>query len=248
MRGFDARRRRAGATALAVVAAIVGGVAVATPASAVAASGRAVIVDGAGSSTSLGSGGSATSFSLRLPGHPECPGDSEDGNYRVQGFIVPASADPGAMRWNDIAPVVPGGYALYDVNTNPYSQALTAKAAHKGGPGPIINIPSFSFGVFVPPGRLVPGRYHIGIACSIFNVITRYWATDIAVSRVASDRPAELQWRALDAAPAGGHGGSGETAIVLAGALVLLAAALGGRRMRARWAGASREPVRRAAR
>lgn len=221
---------------------------VAAPAGAVPSSGPAVIVQGAGSSMWLGEGGSATAFSLRLPGHPECPGDSTDGNYRVHGFIVPTTADPGSMRWNDIAPVVPGGYALYDLATNPYSEAFTAKATHVGGPGPIINIPSFSFAVFLPPGRLPPGRYHIGVACSLFNVIKRYWVTDIAISRVAADRPAELRWRALDPRPAGAHSGSSTWAVVAVGGLALVAAATGGRRLLSNKTRASRESVRRVAR
>jgi hypothetical protein len=216
----------------------------ASPAGAVPSSGRAVIVDGAGSSASLGEGGSAKPFSLRLPGHPQCPGDSTDGNYRVHGFVVPATVDPGSMRWNDIAPVVPSGYALYDLNTNPYTEAFTAKAAYEGGPGPIINIPGFSFAVFLPPGRLAPGRYHIGIACSLFNVIKRYWMTDIAISRVASDRPAELRWRALDQ-PLHSHSTSVPWGIILVGAVVALTAATGGRRLFSDNARASRQPVRR---
>jgi len=215
--------------------------AIAPVAAAVPASGRAIMVKEAGSSTPIVEGGSSTPFSLRLPDGAACPGDSADGNYRVQSFIVPATADPGTMRWNDIAPVVNGGWALYDLNTNPYTEALTAKATRHGGPGPIINIPSFSFAVFLPPGRLPPERYHVGIACSLFNVIDRYWVTDIALSQDAADRPAELHWRALDPPPAGTHSGSSVWFIVGLGGLVLLGAAVGGRRLLGR-------PQRRAAR
>jgi hypothetical protein len=138
------------------------------------------------------------------------------------------------MRWNDIAPVVQGGYALYDVNTNPYSEVLTAKAAKKGGPGPIINVPSFSFGVFLPPGRLPSAQYHIGIACSLFNVIERYWVTDIAISQDPADKPAELRWKALGASHVGSSSGTSVWVIVVPVALVLLAVPIGARRRRAR--------------
>ena len=223
--------RRPVSAALALASAVAALCFVAPPAGAVTSSGRAFIVTGAGSSAGLGDGGSATPFSLRLPGHAECPGDSADGNYRVHGFIVPASVDPGTMRWNDIAPVVPGGYALYDLGTNPYSEAFTAKATHTGGPGPIINIPSFSFAVFVPAPVFPPGRYHIGIACSLYNVLERYWVTDIAIANDPSDRPAQLHWRALDIPRARTRSGTSVWAIVAPAVLVLLAAGVAGRRV-----------------
>lgn len=222
--------RRRFIVAVAAALATAAGIAAALPARAVPSSGTAVIVDGAGSSTPRLEGGSATPFSLKLPSPAECPRDSADGNYRIQGFVVPTATDPGAMRWNDIAPVVKDGYALYDLNTNPYSEALTAKATKPKGPGPIINIPSFSFGVFLPPGRLPPGTYHIGIACSLYNVIDRYWVTDIAISRDAADKPAELHWKALEAPPARSSSGTSVWLIVVPLALVAVAAAVGTRR------------------
>ena len=244
MRATSVRRSRVAAAGFAAAATAVFGLAVAVPAGAVSSSGRAVIVDGAGSSSGLNEGGSATPFSLRLPRGAACPGDSADANYRVQSFLLPAADDPGAIRWHDIAPVGKGRWALYDINTNPYTQALTAKAEKLGGPGPIINIPSFNFAVFLPPGLVVPGRYHIGIACSLYNVIVRYWVTDIAVFRVASDRPAELRWRALDPAPAGSRSGSALSVIVVA-VVVLLVAGIGGRRLLSREPRAGRERVAR---
>jgi len=224
--------RRAALVALTATASL--SMAGALPAGAVSSAGQAVIVTGAGSSTPRAEGGSATPFSLRLPSPAACPGDSTDGNYRVQSFIVPASADPGTMRWNDIAPVVNGGYSLYDVNTTPYSEALTAKATRQGGPGPIVNIPSFSFAVFLPPGRLAPGQYHVGIACSLFNVIDRYWVTTVVITRDPSDHPAEIHWRALDEPPAAVGSGSSAWVIVVPVALVLLGAGFSARRLRSR--------------
>lgn len=167
----------------------------------VAAEGRDMgtieVIEGGGSSEPSGGGGSETTFSLRIPGTPECPGDSADENYRIQSFIVPADVDPASLRYFSVMPVGEGRYALYDVFTSPYIQALTAKATKPGGPGPIVNIPDLNFAVF-PPGRLPPGRYTIGIACSLFNETVRFWDTDIQLSSAPDDQPGQMRWRVLD--------------------------------------------------
>ncbi|MBV8958283.1 MAG: hypothetical protein JO054_05825 [Actinobacteria bacterium] len=168
-----------------------------SPASATAQrAGTATVVRNAGTSVRLNSGGSGTTFSLDLPGDSSCPGDSANDGYRVQSFLVPAKDDPGALTYFSVMPVGKGRYALYDIYTNPYIQAQTAKQLRPGGPGPIIDIPAFNFAVF-PPGLLPGGRYRIGIACSLHNNTVRYWDNEIDLVRAPSDKPAELHWRVI---------------------------------------------------
>ncbi|GAC1593977.1 MAG: hypothetical protein NVS3B21_15540 [Acidimicrobiales bacterium] len=130
---------------------------------------------------------------MRLPSGSSCPGDSANDGYRVQSFIVPDAADVSTLTYRSVRPQVAGGYALYDLITNPFSQAQTADARAPGQPGLIINIPTFSFGVF-PPGSLSSGRYHVGIACSLHNDTVRYWATDLELSSAADDQPGHFRW------------------------------------------------------
>lgn len=172
--------RLAAVTITAAVVAVIAGASAAAAATAgtVGRSGSAVIVDGAGSSRPLSRGGSATAFSLRLPVGAECPGDSADAGYRVQSFFVPAADDPGSFTYFSVMPVGKGRYALYDVQSDPYIQEQTARATKPGGPGPIVDVPAFNFAVF-PVGMIKPGRYQIGIACSLSNVTKRYWSTSI---------------------------------------------------------------------
>lgn len=161
-------------------------------------SGRAVVVSSADTgASSRERGGSRTQFSLRLPSGSSCPGDSANDGYRVQSFIVPAADDVATLTYRSVSPQVPGGYALYDLVTNPFIQAQTADARAPGQPGLIINIPNFSFAVF-PPGRLPPGRYHVGIACSLHNTTVRYWSTDLLLSAAPDDQPAHLRWQVAD--------------------------------------------------
>lgn len=192
--------------AVVLVAAMVA-VVLMTPTQAAAAGkdmGTVEVIQGGGSTERSGGGGSSTVFSLGVPAPAECPGDSADDGYRVQSFIVPATDDPGALTYRSVMPVGEGRYALYDVYTNPYIQALTAKATRRGGPGPIVNVPDLNFAVF-PPGKLPPGRYTIGIACSLMNETVRYWDTDIELRHAADDRPGQLRWRVLGTgASAGG--------------------------------------------
>jgi hypothetical protein len=201
-------------------------------AGAVASAGTAVLVDDAGSSHGISQGGSETRFSLRLPNGATCPGDSADAGYRVQSFLVPASDDAGSLRYFSVMPVGKGRYALYDVDSNPYIQAQTARASRQGGPGPIVNIPAFNFAVF-PPGVLPARRYHVGIACSLHNATVRYWATDIQLTRAPHDRPAQLHWRALDARGTSSSGPSGWL-LAAAVAVVVLTVAPSARYVRRR--------------
>ena len=160
--------------------------------------GRAVVVSSADAGASPRErGGSRTQFSLRLPPGSSCPGDSANDGYRVQSFIVPGADDVSTLTFRSVSPQVPGGYALYDLVTNPFIQAQTADARAPGQPGLIINIPNFSFAVF-PPGRLPPGRYHVGIACSLHNNTVRYWSTDLVLSAAPDDQPAHLRWQVAD--------------------------------------------------
>lgn len=165
--------------------------------------GKAVVVSDAGSTDRRDSGGSATTFSLQLPQGASCPGDSANDNYRVQSFLVPARDDPGTFTYYSDSAVGPGRYALYDIHTNPYIQAQTANATKPGGPGPIVDIPALNFAVFdKPPGLLPPGRYHIGIACSLWNKTVRYWDVDIQLTAAPADLPAHLEWRVVGTHPA----------------------------------------------
>lgn len=166
-------------------------------------------------------GGSRTPFSLRLPSGSSCPGDSANDGYRVQSFIVPAAADVSTLTYRSVSPQVPGGYALYDVVTNPFIQAQTADARSPGQPGLIISIPNFSFAVF-PPGHLPSGRYHVGIACSLHNDTVRYWATDLVVTTTPDDQPAHFRWRVADAPVTRRRGPS---ALALAGVAAVAGAA-----------------------
>jgi hypothetical protein len=184
--------RLRGAAAAALVALAVMATVGALPAGAAGErAGAAVVVRDAGS------------ISLELPSGASCPGDSANDGYRVQSFVVPAKDDPGALSYYSVMPVGEGRYALYDIYTNPFIQAQTAKQTRPGGPGPIIDIPAFNFAVF-PAGKLPPGRYHIGIACSLHNDTVRYWDVDLQLTAAPSDRPAQVQWRVVGTHPSSG--------------------------------------------
>lgn len=171
---------------------------VAAPARAVPKSGDAVLVNGRGTAP-VGGGGSTTLFSIRLPDGAACPGDSEEGQYRVQSFIVPATVDPGTVRYRGTRPVAENGWALYGVDTRTFVNAATAKAAAPGGEGVIINVPVFSFGVF-EPGMIPAGRYVAGIACSLFAETVRYWSTEIVLVADAGES-AGFAWTVVDPPP-----------------------------------------------
>ena len=84
--------------------------------------------DGPNAGKQISDGKGSTSFSFILQGKSECQGDSAEGNYRIQSFIVPQTVDPKSLTFESTKPAGVGNWALYDVNTRPYVQDLTSVA------------------------------------------------------------------------------------------------------------------------
>lgn len=164
--------------------------ALAAPAS---VTGEAVVISPPPRAKPLSSGGSATAFSLRLPPGASCQGDSADDNYRVQSYMVPAADNPAALSYASEGPEGTGRFPLYDVTGSPFVNVQTANVDEPGGAGTIVNIATFSYAVF-PPGELAPGRYDVGIACTLNNRTTRVWNVETLVARAPEDKPAQLRW------------------------------------------------------
>lgn len=143
-------------------------------------------------------GGSATTFTVRLPNDASCPGDSAHDQWRVQSFLVPASVEPASLKYALQGPRVVGGFPLFDVATHPVSQVLLRANDGAGAPGFIDALPDMNFAVF-KDAPLTPGEYRLGLACTLWRVTDRYWETRIVISAAPSDRPAKLQWRLASA-------------------------------------------------
>ncbi len=149
----------------------------------------------------LRNGGSATQFSVDLPEGSMCPGDSENDNWRVQTFIVPAAADPATLEYSVIGPTGTKQYAIYDIFTSPVVDQLTVPNGEPGQPGRPGAFPPMSFAVF-PPGEIPAGTYRIGVACTWFGATANYWDTEIVIADEPADSPAQLTWRLPSAPPA----------------------------------------------
>lgn len=178
------------------------------------------------SSSGLAGGGSATSFGLKLPDGAACPGDSLNDDWRVSSFIVPETDDPGTFTFAATKPDGDGRYALYTLDTRSYVNRFTTMAESPGGPGPIDEVPVFNLGLYTG-GRLAEGNYRIGLACTLYNDVYRYWDTQIVVTAVPSDQPAQLTWKLAS----GGSQGSDNSSFlfvpfVIVGAVVVLIAVL----------------------
>ena len=171
-----------------------------SPAGAATNNGAATIVDPGGTHEPLDGGGSATQFTLSLGTNPSCPGDRASGNYRVQSFMVPGSADLDAMTFDANGPVAVSGQfrqPLFDVNSSSYVNKLTDLAVPPAVTGGISGIPAFDFAVFAP-GDVPAGDYSIGIACTLGSAgptqLKTYWVATIAVTASADDTPAGITW------------------------------------------------------
>jgi hypothetical protein len=156
----------------------------------------------------LAKGSATTAFSLELPTGAACTGDSTNGGYRVQSFMVPEGIDPAGLTFGPLGPLPKGLGAdfrqpLYAVSSTPFSNAPTNLADEPGGPGTIINVPSFDLSVF-SADDLEVGAYSIGIACTKGppspTQLDKYWTTRLDLS--PASRPGEApSWTTPASAP-----------------------------------------------
>lgn len=153
-------------------------------------------------------GGSATPFSLGIPVGAQCPGDSAEGGYRVQGYFVSESYSPISLQFgsNGPVPVSMGSRVLqplFDASTTAsYANIQTAKADVPKGPGLLVSLPAFNFAVF-SKGNIIPGVYNLGVACTLGPAsrtqVKRVWNARLTMQVDESD-PVGVRWVA---APAG---------------------------------------------
>ncbi len=190
--------------------------------------GEAMLTAGEGSRR-LAKGGSTTQFSIRLPVGASCPGDTANDGYRVQSFMAPATVVASTIEFDGLGPR-PNAYGdwatfrqpLYDLATRPLDAGFTAVATAPGQPGPIINLPVFSFAVYAP-GELPPGSYRLGIVCTLSNQPVRFWDTEIEVRAAPDDKPAQVSWRVTGDSQAAEPAERGSRTGLLAGALAIVA-------------------------
>lgn len=159
--------------------------------------GDVVPIDPADRTTALAGGVSATEYELQLPADAACPGDSVHDQWRVQSFIIPVADDPGLIAYGANGPEGTDQYALYELNTSPYTDILTRPNTVAGAPGVINAVPALSFAVF-PPGTLPTGRYRMGIACTYFRETAQYWDAEVELTATPDDEPGQMIWRLVD--------------------------------------------------
>lgn len=173
------------------------------------AAGAAQVVQPAGTPSSgeaLASGGSATSFSLKLPSGAACASDGNNGG-RWHTYMVPSTEDPGALAFAGNGALVGSSTASGGVGVFRNSLYSTTGVPVRGqapnvGDAAVINIPNFRFSVW-SPGNIPPGTYDVGIACvdlDLANAMDNYWNVVLDVEADAQD-PAGIRW-AVSTTPA----------------------------------------------
>lgn len=157
---------------------------------------------GGGATTPVTSGGSALPIAVGLPAGAACTGDSAGGGYRVQTFMVPATVDLAALKFDSNGPVKPAGadgiwYPLFSTASDPLVNLLTDIATIPNGPGLISGLPLVDFLVY-SPGDLPAGEYFVGVACTLgnqtsANQLDRYWSVPMTFTEAVGD-PAGVTW------------------------------------------------------
>lgn len=176
-------------------------------------------------------GGSATEFTLEPQEPAACPGDSANENYLLYSFMVPADVLAENVTFDGLGPT-PQVYEryeefrmpLYEVTTSDFVAGLTAEREDEGGPGRIVDLPLLSYAVY-REGELPFGRYRVGLACTVFNELERYWDTEIEVLADDAD-PAGFRWRVVGAQPDGAESSSVLPLAVAAAVVLTVASAV----------------------
>jgi len=185
------------------------------PADAAVIAGSATVVtpDGA----ALTAGNSNTPFRFKLPADDPgttavneaaaCTGDSANGGYRIQSYIVPRNVGLDTLKFDDNGPVPVAGQfrsTMYGATSSQdsYTNQLTAQAIPAPGPGFVVQpLPSFDFAVYSPGGfPLTPGDYNVGIACTLgppssATQLDKYWNAAMKLTADATEPgPAKVRW------------------------------------------------------
>ena len=141
----------------------------------------------------LTSGDSNTVFSLTVPAGASCPGDTFYEDWRVQSFIVPATDDPGGLRYGVIWPEGDGRRSLYSESTMPYSHVITGRSDGPGEPGPIVQPGPMTFAVY-EAGLFRSGNYRIGLACTKHRETAAFWDAEIIIADAPEVEPGGFTW------------------------------------------------------
>lgn len=179
-----------------------------TPAHAAVDAGIITIINPA-TAAALPSGGSATTWSLKLPTPPAdaCSGDSATKAYFVYSYITPVANDPLSLVFGSNGPAQPAGSfaaPLIDIAGSPYIAKTTAPNT-----GQVKDFPGvqFNFNRFTIDGRLINSRptiklpaglYNYGIACANGNTkaTDKVWNGLISFTASAADPNGEV-WAAV---------------------------------------------------
>ncbi len=205
-------RRRLVAAAIGVTVACFAGSGVHATVEQPVDAGEVQMIDANDPSNVLIEGDSNTEFVFRLPDGASCPGDSANDDWRVQSFITPATDDPGTLTYGVIWPDGEGRFAVYGVDTRPYTHAMTGQNDVAGQPGLILTPPPMTFGVF-PAGTLPESRYRIGLACTYFRETARYWDIELILTEDPEVQPGEFSWRVAGVPQQADAGASSDAAL-----------------------------------
>jgi hypothetical protein len=154
---------------------------------------------GVGAGQPLSSGGSATSFNLKLPAGAACMSDGNNGG-RWHTYMVPGAENPatvafagnGALTGASVGSDGTGAFrnSLYSTTSTP----VRGQAPNLGDAA-VINIPNMRFSVW-SAGNIPPGVYNLGIACVDLDLASArdsYWNTQLTVEADATD-PIGIRW------------------------------------------------------
>jgi hypothetical protein len=158
-----------------------------------------------GAGQPLTDGGSATSFSLKLPSGAACAADGNNGG-RWHTYMVPGTENPANVTFAGNGSLV--GSSVGSGGTGVFRNSLynTTGVPVRGqapnlGDAAVINIPNMRFSVW-SNGNIPPGVYSLGIACvdlDLGSAMDHYWNTQLLFEADATD-PVGVRWTTSTAA------------------------------------------------
>jgi hypothetical protein len=164
-------------------------------------------------SGALTAGGSSTQFVVKPPDGSKCTGDSANGGYKVNSYMVPSTVDVSTLTFNNNGPILPSGSPATFAQPLYKAGSLNKVTNLQTGPGDglVIGITPVTFEIYsaaspTPTGSLAlpAGTYNVGIVCALTTAqpysLDKFWNVQFTVVADPTDVPGGFKWTVLDAA------------------------------------------------
>lgn len=189
--------------------------------------GRVTLVKGGDPNATIRNGKADTEFRVLLPSGATCPGDSPNGQWRIQTFMVPNGVDIGTIKYAGQGPTGSAQFPLYtgDHAQRSWVNKLLPLNTSTDPATVIPALPIFSFSA-ISVVKVPEGSYRIGVACTLFGSTAQYWWTTVDITGSAVGNASTFRFTVPGAPAAVGSKGPSVWVVLAVGSVGLIGLAV----------------------